>query len=755
MAFPSVIVECAFNSILGESSSAQSGYTEITKFVESVSGTLRGRAYELDQVETGSITIALDNADGRFTPGSPNSPYFPYVKANRRLRIRGNNLQRLNIGRAGGQKNNTEGFFRNANYVLDASDGVTMRVTEPALVAHNPVFLGFDGALLDEPQHIEATLKAGATAGSYRVISYWCPVELGVRSSHSAYVWKVSGTEPSGTLIYLVNSYYDADGVEIEKEAGDSNFEWTSPTPSMPTRRVFADLPPGNAAYMIQSVALITTSTATTDVTYAVAGVQSEIPTANLVPSISGYYDVEAWELSGGGTVATGGITWSDAFVLATMATDTVEFFTTVPHLVPGDQYTFVAQAKASTSGPAYLLTADDGLSGTTVTNNNTYQTARVTFTATSPEQAIKFIPQAATDGTDTLSVRLARCSYADAALPLATGATDTDETDWARPIPIFDGWVERWPIKTTAAASTISITVNDRLKKLGDVIMASTLDQTLITDEPSLLIPLTDSPTDSQGVVSILGKWSDDSSTSQLAPQAAKFGPGAATFALGGIVGPTDEDAVKLTQVSSTQGYGLFIPYSADYTATPPISYTPKPVPKPSGTTYKKTYYGTWSRSFNGSNATRFDDPPTLYQGASLESGDSNGNQRSLLGFNIAAIMADLKGTSVTGLTVSLYSLHWWYYAGGTAYIGYHTYSSKPSTWSSGSVTERKFKQTKWPRNAWRTVNLGAATGVLFQKGTAKGIAIGYGDSNHETYGYFAGATQSKRPYLTITYKK
>jgi hypothetical protein len=170
--------------------------------------------------------------------------------------------------------------------------------------------------------------------------------------------------------------------------------------------------------------------------------------------------------------------------------------------------------------------------------------------------------------------------------------------------------------------------------------------------------------------------------------------------------------------------------------------------------TTYKKNYYATWSRSYDGSNATRYDDPPRLYQGASLESGDTNGNQRSLIGFNWNAINADLKGASVLGATVTLYAQHWWYYAGGTAYLGTHTKTSKPGSYDNSGV-ERRWKQSKWPRSAWRTVNIGAAGGVLFQKGTAKGIIVGWGDNNHETYGYFAGATTSQRPYLTITYKK
>lgn len=741
MAFPPVIVECAFNSILGEGS-AQAGYTNITKYVESISGTLRGRTYELDQVETGSISIGLDNADGRFTPGSPNSPYFPYVKANRRVRIRGNNLQQLNIARGGGQEGTTAGFFRDLN-----SPGVS----EPALVTHNPVTLGFTGDLLNETTHIEATLATGAVAGSYRVLSYWAPVELGVRETHTAYVWLVSGTEPTGTKVSVINTYYDSSGTELARTAGRAIVEWAKPTPSTPTRRALADLPPGDAAYMIQSVQVLTTATTTTNLVYAVCGIQSEIPAANLVPSISGWFDTEAWEMTGGGTVASSGASSALAVVLATWAADSVELSTTVPHLVPGDRYTFVVEAQKN-SGPNILMTGDDGLTGVTLSANGTWTTLRTSFTSPRAQQPIKFIPQGATTGSNTLQLRLARLSTEDPALALATSAIDTNETAWAQPIPVFDGRVERWPVKLTPGSSTISITVNDRMKTLGELVMESTLKQTIMTDNPSILMPFADSLTDSQGEISILGDWSDESDQSQLTPTVTKYGAGAATFAQGGVIGPTGEDAVLANPVSATQGYVMALPYFVTTPVTPPAM---KPVPKPPVVaTYSKTYYATWSRSYTDTNATRFDDPDVMYQGTSLAAGDTTGNQRSLIGFNWPAIAADLAGASVTGMTISLYALHWYSYAGGTAYLGTTTITTKPSTLNPALVTARRWSQARWPRNQWRNVNCGAAGGVLFQTGAAKGLILGWGDSDHETYGYFSGANMSHRPQLTITFK-
>lgn len=754
MGFPEVIVECAFNSLLPESTSAPTGFTEITKYVDSISGTLRGRSYELDDVETGSITLALDNSDGRFTPGSSNSPYYPYVKANRRIRIRGKNLHRPNVARAGGAENSTEGFFRGSLNVLDVSDGVTMRVTEPVLVTHNPVTLGFTGDLLKETTHIEATLKAGATAGTYRVLSWYVPVELGTRLAHRYNIWRVSGTEPASTVMKTNITYFDADGTILAKPDNDFVVSWNTPTPTTPTAGAgsLTDLPNGDTAYAIQSVYITLASTATTDLTYAVAGLQAEVPTTNLTPGISGWYDAQAFSLDGSGVISKGGGGSGSAYLIGTWAADDTELVITVPHLVPGDDYTFAIEAQKS-GGPSVLLSADDGLTGATLSSNTTWTTLRTTFTATRPEQDIKFIPQGTVVAGQTLWLRLARCGPADPALALSGWAGDSEVTAWARPIPVFDGWVERWPVKTTASGSTISITVNDRLKKLGEIAMESTLKTQLITDAPDLLMPMNDDPADAQGKLSISGDWADAAGTSQVTPSPTKYGAGVATITFGGSTGPTDEDAILIDQASLTQGYAIVLPYSKDFVIpTPPPAVTPKPVPKPPvKRTYKKTYYATWSRSYDGSGNPRWNDPSEVYQG---DVSDSNGNQKSLIGFNWNAINADLRGASVLGATISLFAIHWWYYAGGTLYLGTHTNTSKPGTFI--NATERRWRQSKWPRNAWRTINIGAAGGVLFQKGTAKGVVVGRGNNDeHETYGYLAGATMKQRPYITITYKK
>lgn len=112
MAFPSDLeIEVAFNNDIDETNYAQSGWTSILPFVSSFDGDLRGREYERDQTEAGSLSVVLDNSDGRFLPGSVQSPYYPYVKSDRRFRIRGKNMVHPNVARGGSRDHNQTGFL--------------------------------------------------------------------------------------------------------------------------------------------------------------------------------------------------------------------------------------------------------------------------------------------------------------------------------------------------------------------------------------------------------------------------------------------------------------------------------------------------------------------------------------------------------------------------------------------------------------------------------------------------------------------
>lgn len=48
---------------------------------------VRGRTDEFSRIQPGTLTLGLDNSDGRFTRGNTSSPYWPNVRQGRRIRV--------------------------------------------------------------------------------------------------------------------------------------------------------------------------------------------------------------------------------------------------------------------------------------------------------------------------------------------------------------------------------------------------------------------------------------------------------------------------------------------------------------------------------------------------------------------------------------------------------------------------------------------------------------------------------------------
>ncbi|HEY5959979.1 MAG TPA: hypothetical protein VIV60_25675 [Polyangiaceae bacterium] len=196
-----------------------------------------------------------------------------------------------------------------------------------------------------------------------------------------------------------------------------------------------------------------------------------------------------------------------------------------------------------------------------------------------------------------------------------------------------------------------------------------------------------------------------------------------------------------------------LDIDYGTGGTSNP----KPPPSPPPTGhvpTNYTKTYWPTWSRTFDGDNSITWDDSAYCYQGYY----DGNrGNTRSLVGFNSTAIASDLSGATNIRVKVTFKVAHSYYNSGLTAVVGTHTYGSKPSTWSDASVNQNLKQKGSCSEGHSYTIDFGANTSASNSfKSWAKGIAFGPGPSTSRTYyGYMYGASQGGKPYLTVTYTK
>lgn len=190
-----------------------------------------------------------------------------------------------------------------------------------------------------------------------------------------------------------------------------------------------------------------------------------------------------------------------------------------------------------------------------------------------------------------------------------------------------------------------------------------------------------------------------------------------------------------------------------AVYNAPAPGADTPAPAkPKPK-VTYTKNYAATWSGSYRSNNEYSSSHGATMTQG---NSGDGYlGDARGLVGFNDAQIRKDTAGATIQGCYITLYANHWWENNGGTARIGTHKYSSRPSKVSSGNLNPQRVSSGSWPKPGKRKVSLGTTIGNEFKSGATRGIMVGPTNDTHDQYGKFNGNGQSNEPVLTIVYVK
>ena len=347
--------------------------------------------------------------------------------------------------------------------------------------------------------------------------------------------------------------------------------------------------------------------------------------------------------------------------------------------------------------------------------------------------------------------------------LALASNAVEAPFTTWVRPKDIFEGWVESWP--AVAGNVDMSITVVDRMKRLGQIDLSNTLRESLFVDNPVLLMPLSDSMIDTPGRFSQLGYWyAEDGGPTYVDISKSRGDLGVAIYTTSTDDGPTGEASWKGTPVGTAltaKGYFFAIPYSKDYVAPdptpPPTKPTSKPPPASTPTqksTYTKKWYATWSRSYEGDNSTRFDDSPYMYQGS--YDGSSPGNQKSLAGFDYKNIQATLNGAEILECYITVKNNHARWNKGLYAQVGTHNYASKPSTWNGANVVERRYGKKWVAEGGTLTINTGVALAKEFLSGASRGISIGPEATNdHDNYGFFYGATHSARPYITVKYRK
>ena len=169
---------------------------------------------------------------------------------------------------------------------------------------------------------------------------------------------------------------------------------------------------------------------------------------------------------------------------------------------------------------------------------------------------------------------------------------------------------------------------------------------------------------------------------------------------------------------------------------------------------TYKKTWFTTWGRPFNGDGSVwknGGNEPNDLYQG---RYDATHGNTKSMIGFDDADIRSKLSGATIKKVQLTFRVKHAYYGTGLDVRIGTHNDSGQPVNFHQ---TQAEVAQKNGVNaGSTVTVTLPNSVGNDFKNGNIRGITFGPGESNDKHwYGYLYGNQSGNGPKLTITYER
>ncbi|MFZ3557223.1 hypothetical protein [Streptomyces sp. BH055] len=157
----------------------------------------------------------------------------------------------------------------------------------------------------------------------------------------------------------------------------------------------------------------------------------------------------------------------------------------------------------------------------------------------------------------------------------------------------------------------------------------------------------------------------------------------------------------------------------------------------------YEKTYSASWSGTY--ANRSSYNS----YYGSKCLQGyysSSNGTQAALIGFP-SSLGTDLAGATIVKAQIYLYFDHWYANSGGKAVVKAHSFTSRPSSFSSDSES----KTISWARNEGKWVDITS----VFDSTKWRGIALDPNSSSSTYYGIARGVGQTNAPKLKVTYTK
>ncbi|MDG9711156.1 LamG-like jellyroll fold domain-containing protein [Streptomyces sp. DH10] len=557
---PPITVEVAFD---GGPNADVYTWTDVTPWVTGF-GIKRGRNSELDRIEAGTLSLSLDNSDGRFTP-------------TRNARVE---LLSANVTSGTDKLGNTSGFLGGTNITIRSSTSTARTGARSLEVLGASVVGGTAMAYTDRIPVKPGNKYSGgfwvrkAALPEYNTVSMRAVLRW--RDASGAFISDTSGVVFDGTTTWW--SYCEATGVAppnaasctlIMGSAAPQPAQWdyyaddwslaeVSPYyPNvLPRRRVrvrTANLLPKDTATggdISRSSSMFSVDhTPGGSKTFTSLTRKSGVGSVRVNCGSNGTADFASSVFCGfGKTVDEGPWWWSKKKVVPNG----------LAKVVGGGVYTASAQVRlGSSSAPLGVkarirwYAADGTFLSTSSASAKVALTAGawapVSVTATAPSAAAWAGIEVGSSGGDNGAY-----FFVDE-LQLEAGSA---VTPWTPGGSIFSGYVEKWPVKVGSLSSTVELPATDGFLVLGETELRSPYQQAVLASQPVGYWTLGDA-VDSTRVENL----ADDTKPGSV--RASKYGGGTPLFGAESIVTRDSETTCySLANVASDKGSVIDLNY-------------------------------------------------------------------------------------------------------------------------------------------------------------------------------------------------
>jgi hypothetical protein len=200
-----------------------------------------------------------------------------------------------------------------------------------------------------------------------------------------------------------------------------------------------------------------------------------------------------------------------------------------------------------------------------------------------------------------------------------------------------------------------------------------------------------------------------------------------------------------------------LDYPLRTDITSPPAVPANPSPAaPGSIPQTYRTTWNGIWSQTYQGSGVKRTDamGETNLVYGQDPDN-PTFGSQVALVGFDYATIVSTLAGTTIQRIDLTMANLDA-YWSTVQISFGMHNATAEPTTYLGTDILLRQSSSAEFGAET-KTVQLPMSYAQALRAGTAKGIALEAPSPQRDFYGVAAGVGSGGYlpPQLTVTYAK